>query len=256
MLNNLYRYVPAIREQLQDWEDGLCESDADGSFLHENWNIDLRLFSDGEDGGQQLLQLFLLRAESELQAISGDNLGHNLQCLHALKTQLDCLFGGPLVKSMSFMQESKQCQQSRDEIFKPRRVGYQTLADVKYKGDWMKRPISDDEVAWLAKLLVNVSGWLNEILGLNQSESSHVGPVWSYVELSGDARNVHGLTDTMKVVLCSVGSWLVTVGGAVVMFMRKHGLRVNLRLLASKKVVAVFVMVIGFSVLKNAFAER
>ncbi|KAK9274847.1 hypothetical protein L1049_022101 [Liquidambar formosana] len=52
MLSSLYRFVPSIREQLQDWEDGLCESDADGSFLHENWNKDLRLFSDGEDGGQ------------------------------------------------------------------------------------------------------------------------------------------------------------------------------------------------------------
>lgn len=42
---------------MQDWEDGLSESDADGSFLHENWNRDLRLFSDGEDGGSQLLQV-------------------------------------------------------------------------------------------------------------------------------------------------------------------------------------------------------
>lgn len=43
----------------QDWEDGLCECDADGSFLHENWNKDLRLFADGEDGGQQLLQVYI-----------------------------------------------------------------------------------------------------------------------------------------------------------------------------------------------------
>lgn len=42
----------------QDWEDGLCETDVDGSFLHDNWNKDLRLFADGEDGGQQLLQVF------------------------------------------------------------------------------------------------------------------------------------------------------------------------------------------------------
>lgn len=41
----------------QDWEDGLCETDVDGSFLHDNWNKDLRLFADGEDGGQQLLQV-------------------------------------------------------------------------------------------------------------------------------------------------------------------------------------------------------
>ena len=44
----------------QDWEDGLCENGADGSFLHDNWNNDLQLFSDGEDGGQQLLQVDLL----------------------------------------------------------------------------------------------------------------------------------------------------------------------------------------------------
>jgi len=37
----------------------LGETDADGSFLHENWNGDLRLFSDGEDGGPQLLQVLI-----------------------------------------------------------------------------------------------------------------------------------------------------------------------------------------------------
>lgn len=42
----------------QDWEDGLSENDADGSFLHENWNKDLKLFDNGEDGGSQLLQVF------------------------------------------------------------------------------------------------------------------------------------------------------------------------------------------------------
>lgn len=47
----------SVNRLSQDWEDGLCESDADGSFLHENWNKDLQLFSDGEDGGQQLLQV-------------------------------------------------------------------------------------------------------------------------------------------------------------------------------------------------------
>lgn len=46
--------------ECQDWEDGLCESDADGSFLHENLNHDLRLFSDGEDGAYKLLQVHAL----------------------------------------------------------------------------------------------------------------------------------------------------------------------------------------------------
>ncbi|KAM2726401.1 hypothetical protein EV2_038842 [Malus domestica] len=252
MLNSLYRFVTPIREQLQDWEDGLSESDADGSFLHENWNKDLRLFSDGEDGGQQLLQLFILRAEAELLAVSGDNGAHNLQCIDSLKAQVSCLFGGHTVKVLSFSPEPKQPLQPRDEIFKPRRVGNHTLADVKYKGDWMKRPISDDEVAWMARLLVEFSGWINERLGLNQSESSQADP--SYVEVSSDVvGNVFGLTDTMKAVLGAVGSWLVMLGVAVVKLMRKHGLRVNLRMLASKKVVMVLLLSAVYTILKKAF---
>uniref|UniRef100_A0A5B7AYY4 Putative sphingomyelin phosphodiesterase 4 n=1 Tax=Davidia involucrata TaxID=16924 RepID=A0A5B7AYY4_DAVIN len=254
MFNSLYRFVPTIREQLQDWEDGLCESDADGSFLHENWNKDLQLFSDGEDGGQQLLQLFVLRAEAELQDISGDNLASNLQCLDSLKAQVGCLFGGPIVKPMSVTPEARRYQ-SRDEVFKPRRDGNCMFADVKYKGDWMKRPICSDEVAWLAKLLVTLSAWLNDSLGLNQGESGCVDPTWSYVDVSGDVRNVCGATETMKVMLCSLGTWLITSRGAAVSFMRKHGLRVNLRMLASKKVVTVLLLISVFSVLKKAFAE-
>ncbi|XP_059657598.1 uncharacterized protein LOC132304087 [Cornus florida] len=256
MLNSLYRFVPTVREQLQDWEDGLCESDADGSFLHENWNKDLRLFSESEDGGQQLLQLFVLRAESELQAISGDNLADNLQCIDSLKARLSCLYGGPIVQPMPVMPEARQCQQSRDELFKPRRDGNYKSADVKYKGDWMKRPIANDEIAWLVKLLVNLSGWLNETLGLNHGESNHVGSTWSYVEIPSDPSNVCGPTETMKVVVCCIFTWLVTSCGAAVRFMRKHGMRVNLRMLASKKVVTVLLAVAAFSMVKKAFADH
>ncbi|KAL6279997.1 hypothetical protein ACE6H2_016878 [Prunus campanulata] len=256
MLNSLYRFVTPIREQLLDWEDGLSESDADGSFLHENWNKDLQLFSDGEDGGQQLLQLFILRAEAELQAISGDNGAENLQCIDSLKAQVGCLFGGHIVKALSFSPEAKQSMQHRDEIFKPRRVGNHTLGDIKYKGDWMKRPISDDEVAWLAKVLVLFSDWLNECLGLNRTESSQADPTWSYVEVSGDVLgNVCGPADTIKAVFGAVGSWLLMLGVAVVRLMRKHGVRVNLRMLASKKVVMVLLLSAVYSILKKAFGH-
>ncbi|KAM1596887.1 hypothetical protein TB1_031445 [Malus domestica] len=252
MLNSLYRIVTPIREQLQDWEDGLSESDADGSFLHENWNKDLRLFSDGEDGGQQLLQLFILRAEAELLAISGDNGTRNLQCVDSLKAQVSCLFGGHTVKVLSFSPEPKQPPQPRDAVFKPRRVGNRTSDDVKYRGDWMKRPISDNEVAWLARLLVEFSSWINERLGLNQSESSQADP--TYVEVSSNVLgNVFGPMDTMKAVMGAVGSWLVMLGVAMVKLMRKHGLRVNLRMLASKKVVMVLFLSAVYSILKKAF---
>ncbi|KAK4803072.1 hypothetical protein SAY86_001275 [Trapa natans] len=59
-LNNLYQYIPSIREQLEDWEYGLCESNADGTFLHENWNKGFHLFSDAEDGGKHLLQVIVI----------------------------------------------------------------------------------------------------------------------------------------------------------------------------------------------------
>ncbi|KAK7330790.1 hypothetical protein VNO77_24990 [Canavalia gladiata] len=251
MLNNLYRYVPIIREQLQDWEDGLCETDADGSFLHENWNKDLRLFADGEDGGQQLLQLFILRAEAELQSICGDNLVPSLQCIDSLKSRLGCLFDGHTLKSSSTCTEPVPHQQSRDEIFKPRRAGNHTFADVKYKGDWMRRPISNDEIAWLAKVLVRLSDWMNESLGLNQASSCQASSTCSYVDVSTDAAHICGPLEALKVFFCTIGSWFLFLGAASMGLMRKYGMRVNLRILASKKVVMVFVLYAVFSILKN-----
>lgn len=253
--NTLYRFVPSIREQLQDWEDGLCETDADGSFLHENWNKDLQLFSDTEDGGQQLLQLFILRAESELQSMSGENLSNSIQCLNSLKEQVESMFGGHILKPFSLTPEPKQNHhQSRDEIFKPRRIGNHAVGNFKYKGDWMKRPISDDEVAWLARLLVWISDWLNESLGLNETGASgQVSPAWSYVEVSDAVSDVEGTKESVKMVLYSLGSWLLMLGPAVVGLMRKYGVRVNLRVLASKRVVLVLVMCVVFSLLKKLF---
>ncbi|KAI4327148.1 hypothetical protein L6164_019644 [Bauhinia variegata] len=201
-LTSLKELIDLLRnvDTLQDWEDGLCETDADGSYLHEHWNKDLRLFSDGEDDGQQLLQLFILRAEAELQAIGGDNLSPSLQCIDSLKARLGCLFDGHTIKSSLSSPEPAQHehQQSRDEIFKPRRAGNPAFTDFKYKGDRMKRPTSSDEIAWLAKLLVRLSAWLNESLGLNQAESSPAGLAWSYMEVSSDLGNVWGFSETVK----------------------------------------------------------
>ncbi|KAJ8625923.1 hypothetical protein MRB53_019230 [Persea americana] len=83
--------------------------------------------------------------------------------------------------------EPMQGQNGRDEVFTPKHpgVGKRTWADVKYKCDSMKRPISDGEVAWLARLLVRLSYWLNENLGLDQQGegSSDPSPSGSFVEV-------------------------------------------------------------------------
>ncbi|KAF5795805.1 hypothetical protein HanRHA438_Chr08g0355491 [Helianthus annuus] len=245
MLNSLYRFIPSIREQLQDWEDGLSETDADGSFMHENWNKDLKLFSTSEDGGQQLLQLLALRAESELQAISSENLQSSLQLLTCLKARMGCLFGSNMMTYPTTPESSKQAEKSRHEVFSPKTAGKRHTTDIRYKGDWMKRPISNDEVAWLANLLVKLSWWLNDILGLNSWENDDVGPsTWSYVEVSGDAGSkVYGVKDTSR------------LGREAVKLMRQHGIRVNLRILASKKIVLVLFIAIAFSALKRMFSD-
>ena len=157
------------------------------------------------------------------------------------------------MKPIPVSPELRQPQHFRDEIFKPRRVGNQTLANITYKGDWMKRPISDDEVAWLAKLLIWLSSLLNESLGLNRPENSDVGSKWSYVDVPGDAANVSGARETIKTLVSLFCSWLLMMGTTTTRLMRKHGLRVNLRVLASKKVVMVLLLSVVFSVLKKAF---
>ncbi|KAI7756390.1 hypothetical protein M8C21_020445, partial [Ambrosia artemisiifolia] len=242
-LSSLYRFVPSIREQLQDWEDGLSETDADGSFLHESWNKDLKLFSTSEDGGQQLLQLLVLRAESELQAISSENLHSSLRLLASLKAQMGCLFGGNVIPSPTPPESSKLSDKSRHEVFRPKTAGNRPTTDIRYKGDWMKRPISNDEVAWLANLLVKLSWWLNDILGLNSWENGDVGPsTWSYVEVRGDAgAKVFRAKDTSR------------LGREAVKLMRQHGIRVNLRMFASKKIVLVLLIAIAYSAVKRMF---
>lgn len=195
--------------------------------------------------------MFILRAEAELQAISGDNLVPSLQCIDSLKGKLGCLFDGHTIKPSSTCPEPMPHQQSRDEIFKPRRAGNHVLGDVKYKGDWMRRPISDDEIAWLAKMLVRLSDWLNKTLGLNQAQNSQVSSTVSYVEVSADVAHICGPSDALKVFLYTIGSWFLFLGTASLGLMRKCGLRVNLRILASKKVVMVFVLYVTFGILKK-----
>ncbi|CAH9096085.1 unnamed protein product [Cuscuta epithymum] len=245
MLNTLHRFVPAIREQLQDWEDGLCESDADGSFLRENWNKDLKLFSDAEDGGLELLQLFVLRAESELQVLRGDNVAQNIECLNTLKSQLGHLCG-TTSKKFSSSGMTTMAKPTYDEIFKPRGYTIQTVP--------IKRSVSGDEIVWLAKLLVWISGWINESLGLNVADGSHQNPRSSYVVLPSDTGEMYGPVEMIKLVFRAVLSWVGTLCGYVGKFLRPLGLKVNLRVLALKKVVMLMFGIFVFYVLRKTVA--
>lgn len=190
--------------------------------------------------------MLILRAEYEIQAISGENLIKNLQSLDSLKAFMGILFGGEAAKPPSVAPEATH---NRDEIFTPKHPGWgkRTWADVKYKGDWMRRPISDGEVAWLARLLISLSVWLNDILGLDNAENITSVPVCVYADLPGDdTEYVGGLKEALWMVLSSVWLWFVFMGQVVLRFMREHGLRISLRVFASKKLVVFLILYASF----------
>ncbi|KAM0935558.1 hypothetical protein DsansV1_C29g0213111 [Dioscorea sansibarensis] len=243
--DSVYKYIPSIREQMQDWEDGLCETDADGCFSHENWTHVLKLFSDTEDGAQNLLQLFVLRAEHEIQEISGD-VSQHLQVLGSIRAKMNFLFGEHLQKPDSLV-VSKEAHfiPGRGDAFTPKYpgMGKRVWADVEYKGDWMKRPISDNEVAWLARLLIKLSDWLNDALGLDLAEeidyASGSGP--TYVEVNPRVP-VRVPKEAAHLVVAFIASSCVLLAQTVLKFMRARRMRVNLRIFASKKLVMVLIV--------------
>ena len=65
------------------------------------------------------------------------------------------------------------------------------------------------------------------------------------MDAPGDAANVSELGETMKNLVSLIGSWLLMMGTMTTRLMRKHGFRVNLRVLLLLSVV--------FSLLKKAF---
>ncbi|KAG6487954.1 hypothetical protein ZIOFF_056693 [Zingiber officinale] len=259
--NDMQKYVSSIHEQLQDWEDGLYETEADGSFLHENWNHELKLFSDSEDGAHNLLQLFMLRAEHEIQMSSGD-VSSNMQALDAIRSKMFVLFGISARKSASLTLTTSQTHDihhARNELFTPKHpgVGERSWSNLKYKGDWMRRPISDTEVAWLANLLIRFSNWLNELLGLNHVDEGNLTSTTSptIVHLSSnEVRNLEGPKEAITMLLELVGSLFSLFGNVVVKFLRSHKMRINLRVLASKKFATLLLLYFIFCLLKKLFS--
>lgn len=194
-----------------------------------------------------------MRAESELQAVFGSN----LQLISSLKEEVGKLFGGDFLRPSCPKPNPNPNQQSRGELFKPRKIGTNSPPNIKYKGDWMTRPASDDEIAWLARLLVQLSGFLNEALGLNHVETSEESrPKCAFVMVSTDvAGEVFGPVETAKTILYAVLSWIFMLCGALIGIMRRHGFRVNLRVLASKKIVSVVVISAVFAVVRRSFRQ-
>ncbi|RRT53622.1 hypothetical protein B296_00012702 [Ensete ventricosum] len=201
------------------------------------------------------LQLLVLRAEHEIQMSSGD-VSSTIQTLDAIRIQMNIFFGGPLKKPHTSTSQADDPHHGRGEIFTPKHpgIGQRTWADVRYKGDWMRRPISDTEVAWLARLLIRFSHWLNESFGLDHvDDSDSAGP--TIVEFGRtEVCNVEGPKEALNMVLALLGSWLSLFGNAVVRFMRAHRIKINLRVLASKKFVMLLLLYAVFCAAKKVLS--
>ncbi|CAO1939784.1 unnamed protein product, partial [Urochloa humidicola] len=259
--DDVLKYVPSICEQLKDWEDGLSETDADGSFLHEHWNSDLRLFSYDENGAYNLLQLLLIRAESEILRLSGDT-QQALQTLDSIKSLMKRVFQGQIerIHGNTSPEElhNQHLQQVRGEVFTPKHPssGKSSWADVKYRGEWMKRPISESEVAWLARLLIRLSDWLNDALGLGcgDVDGSPAAASATYIRFDRNELNtVGGPKDAARMALVALCSVIVVAGQALLKFMRSHRVKINLRVFASKKLLSAAVVLYGVvAVTRNA----
>uniref|UniRef100_A0ACD5TIE6 Uncharacterized protein n=1 Tax=Avena sativa TaxID=4498 RepID=A0ACD5TIE6_AVESA len=254
-LDHVLKYLPAIREQLQDWEDGLSKHNTDGSFLHMGRNSNLRLFSLDDNGPYNLLKLLLLRAESEIQHLPGDAM-RTLQTLDVIKSNMKKVFYKHIESSQAKnLPEGEHNQHhGRGDVFIPKHPspGKSSLADMKNNGDCMMRPISDTEVAWLARMLICFSSWLNETLRLEHTvaDVAPTGPTTIKVDRNEPSR-VGGPKDAARLVLVGVFTLLVVVGQWILQFMRMHRIRINLRILASKKLLALAMVYMVFTIAKH-----
>uniref|UniRef100_J3N4V8 Sphingomyelin phosphodiesterase 4 n=2 Tax=Oryza brachyantha TaxID=4533 RepID=J3N4V8_ORYBR len=253
-LDRALKHVPSIREQLQDWEDGLSETDADGSFLHERRNFNLRLFSTDEEGAYNLLQLLLLRAESEIQRFPGDVM-QRIQTVDLIESQMKKIFHEHIESSQPMNLPKKECSRhhGRGEVFTPMhpRPWKHSLSNV----NWMTRPISDSEVAWLARLLIRFSAWLNETLQLDRDDSDAIPTGPTNIKFDGnELSGVGGPKDAARMVFIGACSLLVLVGQSILHFLRTHRIRINLRILASKKLLTAVMLYALFSVARNALS--
>lgn len=190
--------------------------------------------------------------------MSGDNM-QSVQALDSIKSQMSILFEGaiaPQTHQPNSIVESSCPPHHREDVFAPKHPGFGTgkWDDVKYKGDWMHRPISDAEVAWLARLLIRFSDWLNESLGFDRVGSSGEPCRPPYVELaSSDWSFEGGPKEFAAMILTLIISWLGMFGHSVLSFMRGHGMRINLRMFSSKKFILFLILYVIVYVLKKAF---
>lgn len=274
--NALLDLAPTIQEQLQDWEEGAETDDeqerGDGLMMRSplrSKSPQLKLFSMMDNGGNRLLQALFMRAEVEIQASSSEKPPLSAQALESVKDVARKIFDLHTVESPLGIYQPAYCQSplasqpdnhsDRDAAATNRSLGLQrhSWQDVKYKGDWMRRPIESTEVAFLARLFVRVSDAINSTLGLTPSSDAKVSEVPtgnegvdedadqadpSEVVLPSSGQNEVKLSD----ILNFIKNLLLQILMILQQEARDRGWRVNFRFMAEKKFLVLSVLALLF----------
>lgn len=223
-----------------------------------------RLFGTGESGAFQAFQMLILQSEVEMQFAS-------LETQRTISKALEYLKDAGLKVFDSHLLSSSIALHPDIDMITPvenesRALGRHTCFDVKYRGDWMRRPIESTEVAWLARLLVKLSDSINNKLDLvrcddsQEASTSYEGnPQMDVFPPEVRELNVTELLKTSRNPIVNLSfsdiakemrAFLLRCWIVLCVQLRRQGLRVNLRFMARKPAV-VFLLLLLFWMLKR-----
>jgi hypothetical protein len=212
-------------------------------------------------------QALFMRAEVEIQASSSEKPPLSTPLLESVKDVARMIFDLHTLGSPSGFFQPAYCQSpiasqpdKHSDDASTRSLGLQrhSWQDVKYKGDWMRRPIESTEVAFLARLFVRISDAINNTLGLTGPDAVKVSEVPaaregvveedavqsepSEVVLPSSGQNEIKLSDLVDFVKNMLWQILLILQ----LEARDRGWRVNLRFMAEKKFLVLSMLALLF----------
>ncbi|KAH7277142.1 hypothetical protein KP509_39G036000 [Ceratopteris richardii] len=210
------------------------------------------LFAPGEGGAFYLFQMLILQCEAEIQLLAPESQKSVSKSLDLVKhAGLDIFQPYLLCNSIGNIHfETERMTPFRNEA---KALGRHTCFDVKYRGDWMRRPIESTEVAFLVRFFVKLSDIINYRLKLEGQDDGQSTKMHDYDRFPHEEVNVSELLTKSKhtVVTLSIfdipkelKGFLLSCCAALRNQLRRHGWRVNLRFLAQKHIVVLIVVVL------------
>ncbi|KAJ7525204.1 hypothetical protein O6H91_17G041600 [Diphasiastrum complanatum] len=236
----------------KDWEEGILpnieKAVADGSSTTKGYPS-LQFFGSNEVGARHILQALILHAEAEAQ-VSRGKFPVSEQVLKGLKEVANAIFDLKMTNTFpsAATRPADLCtsltdMRSHKALTEPLGLQRHSWAEVKYKGDWMRRPIENKEIAFLVRFLVKLSDSINRTLGLSledgrdivQCQNSDLQASSSSVVAQSAEIPVQELELCLPELLKGVHRLLKHFCLVLQREMRRRGWRVNLRFMAEKQ---------------------